>query len=206
VKIGFLHVILAIKEMGSMRGLKTSKLKDANIHYAFDNQFVVEEQHKDEYSFNVNKFQNHTTAYKDIDSTFNDLENGDEVGDEVSKAYLVARDNECVSKKKKKMMMKKKKPSKKPFFNMDDENIPSSLSSGDLENNNDYITHSKYELAWEFDLWRQVEESKWRANLKAQENVRMNVIEEKWKKQKKDLSIEMCNTQVEQLNLESKLR
>lgn len=88
---------------------------------------------------------------------------------------------------------------------MDDENIPSSLSSGDLENNNDYITHL-YELAWEFDLWRQVEESKWQANLKAQENVRMNVIEEKWKKQKNDLSIEMCNTQVEQLNLESKLR
>ncbi|CAK9264273.1 unnamed protein product [Sphagnum jensenii] len=206
VKIGFLHVILAIKEMGSMKGLKTSKLKDANIHYAFDNQFAMDEQHKDEYSFNVKKFQNHTTAYKDIDSTFNDLEDGDEVGDEVLEAYLVARDNECVSKKKKKMMMKKKKPSKKPFFNMDDENIPSSLSSGDLENNNDYITHSKYELAWEFDLWRQVEESKWRANLKAQENVRMNVIEEKWKKQKKDLSIEMCNTQVEQLNLESKLR
>ncbi len=192
-------MILAIKEMGFMRGLKTSKLKDANIYYAFVNQLAVEEQHKNEYSFNVKNFQNHTTKYKDIDSTFNNLENGDEV----SKAYLVARDNECVSKKKKKIKIK---PSKNPFFNMDDENISSSLSNGDLENNNDYITHSKYELAWEFDLWRQVEESKWRANLKAQENVRMNAIEEKWKKQKKDLSIEMCNTQVEQLNLESKLR
>ncbi len=193
-------MILTIKEMGFTRGLKTSKFKDANIDYAFDNQFAVEEQHKDENSFNVKNFQNHTTEYKDIDSTFNNLEDGDEV----SKVYLVPRDSECVSKKKKKMM--KKKPSKKPFFNMDDDNIPSSLSSGDLENNNDYITHSKYVLAWEFDLWRQVEESKWRANLKAQENVRMNVIEEKWKKQKRDLSVEMCNTQVEQLNLESKLR
>jgi hypothetical protein len=196
VKIGFLHVILTIKEMGSMKGLKTSKLKDASIYYPFVNQFALEEQHKDEYSFNVKNFQNHITKYKDIDSTFNNLEDEDEV----SKAYLVARDNECVSKKKKKM---KKKPSKKPPFNMDDENMS---SSGDLENNNDYITHSKCELAWEFDLWRQVEESKWRANLKAQENARMNVIEEKWKKQKKNLFTEMCNTQVEQLNLESKLR
>lgn len=187
--------------MGFMRGLKTSKLKDASIYHAFVNQFAVEEQHKDEYSFNVKNFQNHATEYKDIDSTFNNLEDGDEV----LKAYLVARDNECVSKKKKQKKIKIK-PSKKPIFNMDDENISSSLSNGDLENNNDYITHSKYELAWEFDLWRQVEESKWRANLKAQENVRMNAIEEKWKKQKKDLSIEMCNTQVEQLNLESKLR
>ncbi|KAH9537817.1 hypothetical protein CY35_16G071600, partial [Sphagnum magellanicum] len=194
VKIGFLHMILAIKEMGSMRGLKTNKLKDV-----FVNQFAVEEQHKNEYSFNVKNFQNHTTEYKDIDSTFSNLEDGDEV----SEAYLVARDNECVSKTKKKIKIK---PSKKPLFNMDDDNISSSLSNGDLENNNDYITHSKYELAWEFDLWQQLEESKWRANLKAQENVRMNVIEEKWKKQKKDLSIEMCNTQVEQLNLESKLR
>ncbi len=194
-------MILAIKEMGFMRGLKTSKLKDASIYHAFVNQFAVEEQHKDEYSFNVKNFQNHATEYKDIDSTFNNLEDGDEV----LKAYLVARDNECVSKKKKQKKIKIK-PSKKPIFNMDDENISSSLSNGDLENNNDYITHSKYELAWEFDLWRQVEESKWRANLKAQENVRMNAIEEKWKKQKKDLSIEMCNTQVEQLNLESKLR
>lgn len=194
MKIGFLHMILAIKEMGSMRGLKTNKLKDV-----FVNQFAVEEQHKNEYSFNVKNFQNHTTEYKDIDSTFSNLEDGDEV----SEAYLVARDNECVSKTKKKIKIK---PSKKPLFNMDDDNISSSLSNGDLENNNDYITHSKYELAWEFDLWQQLEESKWRANLKAQENVRMNVIEEKWKKQKKDLSIEMCNTQVEQLNLESKLR
>ncbi len=192
-------MILAIKEMGFMRGLKTSKLKDASIYYAFVNQFAVEEQHKNEYSFNVKNFQNHTTEDKDIDSTFNNLENGDEV----SEAYLVARDNECVSKKKMKIKIK---PSKKPFFSMDDENTSSSLSNGDLENNNDHITHSKYELAWEFDLWRQVEESKWRANLKAQENVRMNVIEEKWKKQKKDLSIKMCNTEVKQLDLESKLR
>ncbi len=192
-------MILAIKEMGFMRGLKPSKLKDANIYYAFVNQFAVEEQHKNEYSFNVKNFQNCTTKYEGIDSTFNNLEDGDEV----SKAYLVARDIECVSKKKKNIKIK---PSKKPFFSMDGENTSSSLSNGDLENNNDHITHSKYELAWEFDLWRQVEESKWRANLKAQENVRMNAIEEKWKKQKKDLSIKMCNTEVKQLDLESKLR
>jgi hypothetical protein len=37
-------------------------------------------------------------------------------------------------------------------------------------------------MAWEFEMWRWAEESKWQIGMKEKEAIRMGMLEEEWKK------------------------
>ena len=64
----------------------------------------------------------------------------------------------------------------------------------------------EYALAWELEMWRRSEQSKWLAEMKQQEIARISAYEVDWKKKEKQRTIEMRAFQVEQADLEDKLR
>lgn len=64
--------------------------------------------------------------------------------------------------------------------------------------------HPDIEMAWEFETWRRAKETKWRAEMKEREVVRMNMLEADWEKREKQRNIGVH--QAEKADLEAPFR
>jgi hypothetical protein len=64
----------------------------------------------------------------------------------------------------------------------------------------------RYELEWEFERWKSVEEAKWKASLRDKEIKRIASLEAEWKEKERVNLLEIDKTRAELSKLEAKFR
>ena len=197
MKIGSLRVVLAINDLGPVKGLDTTKLRigsspGLSLHmddtsatylktgYIFSRRGPSQSGQKELESDNIDEVRVHKVAQDELSS---DFENGHK-----------GKQNKTKSSKTKSTSSKAYTTSKLEK----DGGVEYPEETG--------RNRPEYELAWEFEMWRRTEEANWRADLKEKEIKRLNDLEDEWRKREKKHTIDIRNSQTEQADLEAKLR
>lgn len=204
MKIGSLRVVLAINDLGPVKGLDTTKLRIGSSPGRL--------LHMDDTSTTNLKSGSifsprgpSQSGRKELESGVKELESGNL---EEVRVHEMAQDelsSDFENSHKGKQNETKSSETKSTF--------PKAYTSSKLEEDGrvEYPEETgrnrpEYELAWEFEMWRRTEEANWRADLKEKEIKRLNDLEDEWRKRERKHTIDIRNSQTEQADLEAKLR